>query len=250
MKTLCVIIAMALFGAVYADEALGISATNEVVISNEITTKAWRRDYAAIRNGKELIDASGIIAAKADAVAVSYVATNATLIADAAHTALTNSVAELATATNDIPACIESFSLQFIRKSPANLMGHVVDGWFDGTYDWQAVRYSKYIAKAPKRSIVYTTPSGSVSAECEWDEWVPKGITRNGYGGVHICKAERPTTLRSAKILPRIKDVFGGDQGFDFGSMTVFVDGAVTFTGTITGKTSNVTLTFDNGVLK
>ena len=234
-----------------ASRAAGaLAVTNTLIVSDVVELKAWRRDYPSVENGTRINDASGKIVAAADAQAIQYVAENAAEIADAATDGLTNSVADLMSATNGMPNRVESFSVQFIRKSPANLMGHIVANWFDGTNDWHAVRYSKHIAKAPKRKIHYTTPSGEVTSDCSWINWTSAGITTNGWGGVHICKAERPADLRNKRIMPIIRDVFGGSNGFDFGSMSVFIDGEPTCTGSFTGLTTRAVLTIDNGVIK
>lgn len=251
MRRALIFAALAASVSCLADEqpfAAAPVVTNVVIRSNQVETKAWRRDVPSVRDGS-LVDASGVLADKLDAEAVDYVAEHAGEVSDAAVTGSVAAVHALFAATNGMPQRCEGISLQFMRKSPANLMGHVIDEYYEGGFDYQYVRLTKYISEPPKRQIVYTYPGGSSSAECEWLNWSPAGIKRNGYGGVHLCRAKRPTALVGASCLTYVKDVFGGDNGFDFGSMTVFVDGSQTVTGVYTTRVSQAVIEIKNGVI-
>lgn len=244
------ILAIAAFATLIAfcDDPETASVTNTVIRSNVIEVKAWRRDVPAVRDGA-LDDETGVLASKIDTSSIEYVSEKASEVAEAASLGAISAVNGLFAATNGIPSRSEGFSLQFIRKSPANLMGHVVGEYSQGEYDYQYVRLTKYISEPPKRQVVYTTPSGDAKSECEWVSWTASGIKYNGYGGVHLCRFKRPSSVSGKSCLSYVKDIFGGENGFDFGTMAVFVDGSQTVTGVFTTKVSRAVIEIKNGAI-
>ena len=232
----------------FADAPDLAAATNTVIRSNVIEIKAWRRDVPSVRDGR-LEDETGVLASKIDTTSIEYVSEKASEVAESASHGAVSAVRDLFAATNGIPNRAEGFSLQFIRKSPANLMGHVVGEFTQGEFDYQYVRLTKYISEPPKRQVIYTTPDGNAKSECEWVDWKPQGIKFNGYGGVHLCRFKRPDVASGRPCLSYVKDILGGENGFDFGTMTVFVDGSQAVTGIYTTKVSKAVIEIKNGAI-
>lgn len=195
----------------------------------------------------ELVDASGRVASAADAAAVSVVADRASELSDAAKDAVGLHASALEDVAGDVPGHVEAFAIQFPPRSPANLQASVVAEWSDGGWDYQAVRYTRYLGLAPSRHVVYRWPGGDATVACEWVGWTARGVTTNGFSGVHVCRAKRPQAVSSMPCLSLRNDVIGGPNGFAFGSMTVFVDGVPTYTGAVTNGITSEVWEFDNG---
>lgn len=217
------------------------------VVSQPVTVKAWQRQKVLVKDG-ELVDASGTLVAHADAVAHAVLAANVTNVATTASTAVAHAGKLLTDSTNQIPGRAYSYSLHLEPVDPRkNLTAHIIDWSTDGTTDVQLVRYSLSMQKPPNRTVKYRSANHTATAKAEWDDWRPEGVSINGVGGYHRCTILRPSTMVGLPCLTISNEVLGGDQGFAFGSMTVMIDGLLTFSGVVTN--GETVLTFDNGVL-
>lgn len=223
--------------------------TNLWIISNAVERRAWRRTALMAGPDDSLLDPSGQIADYASAAAQAATNTLAGQISDAARISATNSIAALSAVTNDIPPGAVHIAISVTNATPANLVATVVAERWDGTNDWQDVRYSQLLASPPIRHVDYSYPGpdGIITASVRaiWDlPWDPASL-------VHTCRLQRPLVLQGVPAVYRSRrvDILGGPQGFSFGPALVRVNQVPTFTGTITNAIDGSTLTFKNGAL-
>ena len=138
--------------------------------------------------------------------------------------------------------------------APSALMGFVVKETTDGTTDTQWVWYSQRLQRKPVRRVVYKTPTGEISQDVKWVDWTQEGETIKAYGrtwiGCHKCTIARPIAAQGISAITRLNERFGGDKGFDFGSVVVMVNGRYGITTNLTDEVTGNTLLIQNGFIK
>lgn len=227
---------------VFGDDALLAAQTNLVIESEESDISlGWTRQ-AILGNKNGIVDRSGQVVAYADVAVQRSLATNIQHISNIVLSAVTNSLNALWDVTNQVPNNAHHISLYLPPKGVQNnLTGEVVAEGTDGVTDWQVVKYSQYLAIAPNRHITYKYLDTVAIVKCEWDKpWSKTNLE-------HRCTFSRPTLLQNKLIRSYTHDRIGGDQGFDFGSAVVTVDGVPTFTGTWTNQLDGSIHCFKNG---
>jgi hypothetical protein len=218
------------------------AATNLVIVSDEAQILGLTRQALLDGGDGKVIDRSGVVVAYADMIAQKTIATNIQRIATATAVGVTNALNSLWAVTNQIPSHAEHIQLYLPRQNaPLNLTGEVISEGTDGVIDWQIVRYSQYLAIAPNRHVEYTYYNVTANVECVWDTWDATKLE-------HRCTFTRPQLLRGKLINSFQHEILGGDNGFDFGSALVTVDGEATFTGEWTNRATGVVHHFRNGV--
>lgn len=237
--------------AVYAQ--LGASAgTNRVYVSETITEPAWKRQVVMRHepDGKIFND-NGAVGDAAEAAAAGQAADSAAEIAEAAHDSMTNQVRRLNEAAATASTNALAISLIFRPEtSRTNLTFYVVKTETDGIVDTQWVWCNWSIDFPPNRFVVYQTFGQCSTNKFEWDEWsASTNITVNGrtWQGCHKGHVTRPTWAQSRSCLDLPNDRLGGANGFDFGDLTITINGRTPYTGFVTNGITGEVLYFDKG---
>ena len=255
MKRLCLLSVICLSFAALADDTETAAVTNTWIVSNTTNANAWTRQAVMAKEDKTIIDPSGVLVAGAEAAAQSNAADRVTAISEAAIEGMRKAVGSLEAVTNQVPDTAYHVALAIPPPStPLSLMGFVVKEETDGFTDTQWVWYSRALLRKPIRRVVYKTPSGEISQNVEWVDWSTEGETVTAYGrtwsGCHRCTIQRPTAARGVSAVSRLNEVFGGESGFDFGSVVVTVGGKVGITTNLTDAVTGTTLNIQNGFIK
>jgi hypothetical protein len=203
----------------------------------------------------EIIDASGVFVAAADAAVQSNEAERISAVSDAAIEGMRSAIGALYAVTGNVPDVAHHVALTLPPgDAPASLMGYVVKEATDGVIDTQWVWYSHTLAAPPVRRVEYTTPAGVFSQPVTWIGWTQQGETIEVDGrewkGCHKCSVVRPASAAGAPALTRKNEIFGGKGGFDFGAAIVTVGGRPSFTGEVANDETGEVLKYDNGILK
>lgn len=241
--------------SIYADESQTAAVTNIHLVSDSYESKAWTRQAVLATPSNTIMDLSGVFVATAEAVAQSNEAERVATISDAAIEGMRSAFLALYAVTGNVPDNAYHVAMAIPpQESPRSLMGYVVKEETDGITDTQWVWYSERLAAAPVRHVEYTTPAGTFSQSAKWIAWNADGenITINGrtWKGCHKCTIPRPESAKNIPALSRRNEIFGGENGFDFGAAIVTVGGKGAFTGEVTNDLTGVVLRFDNGILK
>ena len=236
-----------------ADEPLTAAITNTWIVSDSTNANAWTRQAVMVKPNKTIIDPSGVFVAGADAAAQSNAADRVTQISQAALEGMRMAIGALEAETNKVPETAYHVALALPPPdAPQSLMGFVVKETTDGVTDTQWVWYSHRLERKPIRRVVYRTYKGDVSQNAEWVNWNAEGETITAYGrtwqGCHKCTIVRPMAARGVSAVTRQNEVFGGESGFDFGSVVVMVRGKVGITTNLTDAAT--TLTIKNGFIQ
>lgn len=261
MKRIALILALCGFFSAQADEDTNNVATASaplLIVSNEVETKAKVNQVVMATEKNELIDPSKQIASFAEAEALKAATVEVEVISKAAKESLDTSMQYLYGNTNKVAKASQMFAMDFAPLTDReNLTAYVVKEETDGLTDYQYVWYSQELTLPPNRSVVYTYDGGSVTNPVTWVDanpvtkgWNPQGVTIDGWKGCHKCKVNRPTFAQNVPVITRPNDIFGGANGFGFGSMLVTVDGFATYTGYVTNRVHSVVAYFDNGAFK
>lgn len=229
--------------------------TNTWIVSNTTNAPAWTRQAVMVRPDNTIIDPSGVFVSGAEAAAASNTVDRVQEVSEAAIAGMAQAVGSLTAVTNQIPDTAYQVTVTIPPPTaPASLMGFVVKESTDGERDTQWVWYSHALARKPIRRVVYITPSGTVSQPAEWVDWAAEGETVTAHGrtwtGCHKCTILRPVAARGISAVTRLNEQFGGDNGFDFGTIIVTVAGRPTVTTNITGRTTGMTISINNGFIK
>lgn len=239
-----------------ADDVLDTAAvTNTWLVSNSTNVKAWTRQAVMVKPDKTIIDLSETFVDTATAAAQSNTVDKLSALSDAAKAGMEEAVGALKAVTNQVPPTAYHVAVSIPPPAaPAALMGFVVKEITDGTTDTQWVWYSHRLVRKPIRRVVYKTPSGEFSQDAEWVDWDADGETIEAYGrtwqGCHKCNILRPTPARGISAVTRLNEVFGGENGFDFGGMAVLVNGRPAITTNLTNTATGETMRIDNGFIK
>ena len=253
-SVLCALCVLCGFVA-FADEPEAVAVTNVHIISDSFESKAWTRQAVLATPSNTIKDLSGVFVAAAEAAAQSNEAERVASVSDAAIEGMRVAFAALYAVTGNVPDVAYHTAITIPpQEAPRSLMGYVVKEESDGVTDTQWVWYSERLAAAPVRHVEYTTPAGTFSQSAKWISWNADGetVTVNGrsWEGCHKCTVARPDSAKNLPALSRRNEIFGGENGFDFGSALVTVGGKAAFTGEVTNDLTGVVLRFDNGILK
>lgn len=228
------------------------AVTNYYIVSDSQLKRMWTRQPVMATEDDEIIDASGTLVSYADAVAQSNAIASLNEISEAASRAMTNSINYLLEYTNQIPASAQHISMFFKPDTlNTNLSSYVVHETTDGVTDTQYVWYNSELSLAPIRYVNYISSSGTNTVKCKWWNWTAAGDTMtvngNTWEGVHKCTITRPVDARYEMCRTTKNDIWGSANGFAFGSMSVFVNGNLAYTGVVSNEAENVVLTFKHG---
>lgn len=235
---------LSVFGQAHVPPATVMSGTNVLLISNEALRRRWSRVAVMATPDGRPLEPTGRVAARADAVALDVALARAGELADSARAAMTNAVAALAAVTNQVPESAQHIAVSVPSLGAPNLQGMVVSEGFDGTNDWQVVRFNQFLSVPPRRTVEYVRPGSTSTVECAWDyPW-------DGSNAEHRCTFPRPAWMAGDMVIrTRRREIFGGPGGLSFGAALVTVDGVPAFTGAVTNGVTGQVLIFDNGVL-
>jgi hypothetical protein len=241
--------------AAFADSPDTAAITNVHIVSDSYESKAWTRQAVMATPENEIIDASGVFVAAADAAVQSNEAERISAVSDAAIEGMRSAFGALYAVTGNVPDVAYHVALTLPPgDAPASLMGYVVKEETDGVVDTQWVWYSQVLAAPPVRRVEYTTPAGVFSQPVTWIDWTQQGETievdGREWNGCHKCSIVRPVSAAGVPALTRKNEIFGGKGGFDFGAALVTVGGKAAFTGVITNDDTGAVYKFDNGALK
>jgi len=130
------------------------------------------------------------------------------------------------------------------NQSYSNLVSYVVKTVSDGTNDTQYVWYSQELKRPLVRYVKYRYYGGEAAQKAEWVGNFTNTVTVTEGGrtwpNCHVCTVARPSfAIGKTCVDKEPNEVFGGSQGFDFGSMPVLVEGVPAFTGVITNKNNS-----------
>jgi hypothetical protein len=226
--------------------------TNVHLVSQGTNIAAWTRQAVMAQPDNTIIDPSGVFVGGAEAAAQSNAADRVMQVSEAAIVGMRQAVGSLQAVTNQVPNAAYHVALAIPPPSaPVSLMGCVVKESTDGIVDTQWVWYSHRLLRKPIRRVVYQTPSGEISQNAEWVDWDADGETLTAYGrtwhGCHKCTIIRPIAARGISAVSRLNEVFGGESGFDFGSLIVTVGGRVGITTNLVNQATGAKISIKNG---
>ena len=255
MRRLILLLSLVPCFAVLGEDASTVAVTNVNIVSDEYHSKAWTRQAVLATPSNTIKDLSGVFVATATAVVQSNEAARIAAVSDAAIEGVRSAFSALYAVTGNVSDVAYHTAVTIPpQDAPRSLQGYVVKETTDGLVDTQWVWYSQRLEAAPVRRVEYTTPSGTFSQSAKWVNWSVEGetVTANGraWGGCHRCTVTRPKSAQNLPALTRKNEIFGGANGFDFGSALVTVGGRATFTGEVTNSITGAVLRFDNGILK
>lgn len=230
----------------FADEAEQ-SVTNVWLVSNVESRPGWRRDAVMERDGTNLVDRTGSVAAKSDGVAVKVVSDGAAGVSDAAKSAIEDAVQSLASVTGQVPARAQHVVL-FVRPDLAArasltfvLTNAAVSA--DGRTLSFVAAANRLCASRPSMTLAFSDGvSGEATAKVKWTgEWAADSATHAGSVEIPAKYRGRPTCL--------YENVRTGDANglFDFGNVVVTVGGRPAWNGTVTNALDGSGIKVANG---
>lgn len=236
-------------------EAKG-GSTNRVVTSKTITEKAWTRDIVTVDELGQIHGDSGVVARDTEVAAIGEVADESKRISNAALASMNASMDYLLTKTNNMATAGLGIALAFAPETDdPNLRGFVVDTETIGGYDYQWVHYNAELSLPPNRFVTYETYGTKDIVKCDWIKpWEANGtnivVSGRNWSGCHRCRVPRPTWAQGKACLEIPNEIWGGDNGMDWGSMTLTHGGVPYYTGYVTNSVDGLVAYFDNGFLK
>lgn len=254
-----ILLAVLAAGVALADGPLGGEAkgggTNRVVTSKVMTEKGWRRDIVAIDELGQIHNDGGKIAQTAETEAINEVAESSGEIADAANASMVASMNVLINETNNMATAGLGIAIAFAPETDdINLRGFVVKTETEGSTDIQWVWYNAELSLAPNRFVTYETYDKVDKVKVNWGDWDAAGtnLTVNGrvWSGCHRCTATRPSWAVGKSCLDCPNETWGGENGMEWGDMTLTHGGVPYFTGYVTNGITHEVAYFDNGFFK
>ncbi len=230
--------------------SLSASATNLLIVSDSQLRLGWRRDQVFERDGTNLIDRSGTIAAKADGAAIATVSQGAADIADAAKGAMESAVAELAAVTSQVPSRAQHVIL-CIRPdlaARATLTFIVTNATVsaDGKTLSFTAAANRLLGSKPSMTLnFWDGVDADETAKVSWSgDWDATSLT-------HAGSVEIPTKYRGRPAALFTNVALGDASGlFDFGSLVVTVGGRAAWNGAVTNALDNAEIKVENGFFK
>lgn len=260
MKRAVFFVAVLAAGALLADGPLAGEAkgagTNRVVTSKTVTERAWTRDIVTVDELGQIHGDGGKVATEAEAAAIGEVAEASVKVAQAAQASMNDSMTYLLTKTNNMATAGLGIALAFAPETDdPNLRGFVVKTETVGGTDYQWVHYNTELSLPPNRCVTYETYDKRETLKCVWvTPWEAEGenITVSGrtWSGCHKCRVPRPSWAQGKACLELPNEVWGGENGMDWGGMTLTHEGVPYFTGYVTNGVAGLVAYFDNGFLK
>lgn len=236
--------------AAQAAAPLDGTATNLYVVSNVEVRPGWRRDQVMERDGTNLVDLTGTVAARADGAAVDAVSEGAAEVADAAKDAMLAAVAGLASVTGQIPARAQH-ALLCVRPDPAArpalsfvLTNATVSA--DGRTLSFVAAANRLLASRPSMTLSFGDGvDGEETAKVKWTgEWDAESASHAGSVEIPARYRGRPACL--------FENVTLGDGAglFDFGSLVVAVGTKTAWNGVVTNALDGAEVKVENGFFK
>lgn len=226
--------------------AAAANATNLVIVSNVELRKGWKREVV-MEEGTNLVDKTGTVASKADSAAVATVADGAAGIADAATSAMTNAVGELAAMTNQVPDRAQHVILGIrpdlaARKTLTFVLTNATIS-ADGTTLSFTATANRILGSRPSMTLNFGDGvDADETAKVNWTgDWATNSVS-------HAATAEIPVKYRGRPAALFENVTFGDASGlFDFGSMVVIVGGKPAWNGTVTNALDGAAVSVKNG---
>nr|DAW32877.1 MAG TPA: hypothetical protein [Caudoviricetes sp.] len=250
--TASALLALALCPAAAAQDAAPLAAdaaTNLYIVSNAEIRRGWRRDQV-MEDGTNLVDRSGVVAAKADGAAIETVSNGAAEIADAAKAAMEAAVAGLASVTGQIPARAQH-ALLCVRPDLAArpaltfvLTNAAVSA--DGRTLSFVAAANRLLGSRPSMTLAFGDGvDEEETAKVKWTgEWDAASASHAGSVEIPARYRGRPACL--------FENVALGDAGglFDFGSLVVAVGTKTAWNGVVTNALDGSEVKVENGFFK
>lgn len=232
------------------DGADAAATTNVLLVSDVARRPGWRRDAVMERDGTNLVDRTGSVAAKADGAAVETVARGAAEVAEAAGDAMDAAVQSLSSVTGQVPARAQHVVL-LVRPDLAAraaltfvLTNAAVSA--DGRTLSFVAAANRLCASRPSMSLTFGDGvSGDETAKVKWaGEWDAASAAHAGSVEIPAKYRGRPTCL--------YENVRLGDGAglFDFGAVAVTVGGRAAWNGALTNALDGAELKVENGFVK
>ena len=225
------------------------AATNLYIVSNAEIRRGWRRDQV-MEDGTNIVDASGTIASKADAIAVGTVTEGASAISDAAREAMESAIAGLASVTGQVPARAQHVLLCVrpdLAARPALTMvltNATVSA--DGRTLSFVAAANRLLGTRPSMTLAFGDGvDGEETAKVKWTgDWDAASASHAGSVEIPAKYRGRPACL--------FVNVALGDAGglFDFGSLVVAVGTKTAWNGVVTNTLDGAEVKVENGFFK
>ena len=236
------------------------SQTNIVIESDVKESLGYSRQLLMGDHNANLVDRSGVVVAKAEAVAVAVAADEVKSIADAARAGTETALEDLYAATNNAAEHAKSYQLYFPPETTrSNLTGYVALETSDLTTDYQWVWYNCRFTMKPIRQVAYCGSVQTQDVKSVWlkangqEGWEPDGVSVTDefgqtWNGCHKCRLDRPTWAVGKPCVSRKNDRIGERGGFSLGDANMTVDGIVPVTGVFTNELNHCIEYYDKGI--
>lgn len=229
-----------------AQDAAPNAATNLLIISDAAVVKGWRR-YQVMEDGTNLVDRSGVIASKADGVAIDTVADGAAEVADAARAAMEAAVAGLSSVTGQVPQRAQHVVLCIrpdlaARAALTFVLTNATVSADGRTLSFVAAA-NRLLGSRPQMTLSFGDGvDDEVAARVEWTgEW-------DAESAAHAGSVEIPAKYRGRPVCLYENVTLGDAQGlFDFGSIVVTVGTKTAWNGTVTNTLDGAEVKLKNG---
>ena len=227
-------------------EAALMGATNLLIISDSVAVKGWRRDQV-MEDGTNLVDASGTIASKADAIAVGTVTEGASAISDAAREAMESAIAGLASVTGQVPERAQHVVLRIRPDLAARAALTMVLTNATVSADGRTLSFvaaaNRLLGTRPSMTLSFGDGvDGEEAAKVKWTgDWDAESATHAGSVEIPAKYRGRPACLFENVTL-------GDAEGlFDFGSIVVSVGSRPAWNGVVTNGLDGAEVKVRNG---
>lgn len=240
---------------------LGDGAKTNIVIESDVKeTLGYTRQVLMGDQNTNLVDRSGVVVSKAEAVAVEYAADEVKTISDATVAGTDAALEELYAGTNDMARFSKNYQLLFPPETTrSNITGYVAKESSDLTTDIQWVWYSHRFTMKPIRYVAYCYGSNTQEVKSVWlkadgsEGWQPDGVSvvdefGQTWNGCHKCVLRRPAWAVGKRCNSRRNDRIGERGGFSLGDANMTVDGEVPITGVFTNYINNCIEYYDKGI--
>lgn len=233
----------------FAAETDGQSVTNVWLVSDVAHRPGWRWSVV-MEDGTNLVDGTGVVAAKADGAAVKTVSDGAAEVAEAAGNAMDAAVQSLSSVTGQVPARAQHV-VMYVRPDLAAraaltfvLTNAAVSA--DGKTLSFVAAANRLCSSRPSMTLAFADGvSAAQKAKVKWTgAWDAESATHAGSVEIPAAYRGRPTCLYENVRL-------GDDAGlFDFGSVVVMVGGRPGLNFSVTNALTDAELKVVNGFIK
>lgn len=223
--------------------------TNVWLVSDVAHRPGWRRSVV-MEDGTNLVDGTGVVAAKADGAAVETVSRGASEVAEAAGNAMDAAVQSLSSVTGQVPARAQHVVMYGRPDLAARaaltfaLTNAAVSA--DGKTLSFVAAANRLCSSRPSMTLTFADGvSAEQKAKVRWTgTWDAESATHAGSVEIPAAYRGRPTCLyENVRI--------GDDAGlFDFGSVVVMVGGRPGLNFAVTNALTDAELKVVNGFIK